>query len=156
MPAYNHNQTRRDLLTIPRDTIPRPADKAEPSPITPAVTGIMYPSPMDAPTEADSSRYRAPVARRFYTHPNLAESSIDDAPEPLANGRSMDQLWESLRQKKEIKMAKERPKVQSLEEATNELSIEPAPVEIPLRVQTESQLSAPRSMKKQKSMYVWI
>ncbi|KAF9468045.1 hypothetical protein BDZ94DRAFT_1184334 [Collybia nuda] len=152
MPAYNHNLTRKDHLTIPRDTIPRIVDKADPSPVTPAVTGIMYPSTEDAPTEADSSHYRTPVARRFYTHPNLAESSIDDAPEPLENGQSMDHLWESLRQKKEVKMAKERPKVQSLEEAANDLSIEPASVEIPLRVHTESQMSAPRSIKKQKSI----
>lgn len=150
MPAYSRNLNRRDVLTIPAEGMPRTIDKANPSPVTPAVTGIIYPpTPVDTLTEADSSRYRAPL-NRFYTHPNIAGSAIDDrASQTLDEGHSLDQLWDTLRQQKERKMAKERPKVQSLEEITNELSSEQAPVNIPV---LEYQPSAPRSLKKQKSM----
>ncbi|RDB26265.1 hypothetical protein Hypma_006610 [Hypsizygus marmoreus] len=151
MPAYTHHHlNRREALTIPADGGSRTFDKANPSPVTPAVTGIVYPStPLDSITEADSSHYRMP-SNRFYTHPNIAASTLDDgAPRPLSEGHSLDQLWGTIRQQKELKMAKERPKVQSLEEMANELSLEPNPVDIPV---LESQPSAPRSLKKQKSI----
>ncbi|KAF8071912.1 hypothetical protein FPV67DRAFT_1387465, partial [Lyophyllum atratum] len=129
-------------------------DKANPSPVTPAVTGIVYPStPLDSITEADTSIYRAP-SNRFYTHPNIAASTIDDgAPRPLSNSQALDQLWGTLREQKERKMAKERPKVQSLEEMAhemaNELSSEQHPIDIPV---LESAVSIPKSLKKQKSI----
>ncbi|KAF5382209.1 hypothetical protein D9615_004382 [Tricholomella constricta] len=149
MPAYAQN-TRRDPLSIPHDSINRSYDKANPSPVTPAVTGIIYPStPLDSITEADTSIYRAPP-NRLYTHPNVAASTIDDgAPRPLSDGHSLDQLWGTIRQQKELKMAKERPKVQSLEELANELSLEQHPIDIPV---LESQASVPKSLKKQKSI----
>jgi hypothetical protein len=150
MPAYNRN---RNALAIPGDGVIRMADKANPSPVTPAVTGIVYPSssPMDTTMETESTRYKPPL-NRFYTHPNIAASSIDDVPEPVVDGQSLDQLWGSIRQQKEQKMAKERPKVQSLEEAVNE---EPSehPVDVPV---LESQASGRKSLQKQKSMYVSI
>lgn len=150
MPTYSNNHHRREHLTIPSQGAPRTHDKNNPSPVTPAVTGIIYPpTPVDTLTEADSSRYRAPP-NRFYTHPNIAESTLDDGgPQALDDGHSLDQLWGTIRQQKERKMAKERPKVQSLEEITNELSLEQPPVDIPV---LESQASIPRSLKKQKSM----
>ncbi|KAG6842331.1 hypothetical protein C0991_010620 [Blastosporella zonata] len=123
------------------------------SPVTPAVTGIIYPStPLDSITEADTSIYNAPP-NHFYNHPNKAASTIEDGgPRPLSEGHSLDQLWGTIRQQKERKMAKEKPKVQSLEEIANDLSVsEQRPVDIPV---LESHLSDPKSLKKRKSMYV--
>lgn len=149
MPAYSHNP-QRDPLSIPHSGFRRSYDKANPSPVTPAVTGIIYPStPLDSITEADTSIYRAP-ANRFYTHPNVAASTIDDgAPRPLSDSHALDELWGSIREQKERKMAKERPKVQSLEEMAHELSLEQPPIDIPV---LESHVSIPKSLKKQKSI----
>jgi len=145
MRAYNYN---RNPLTISGDDNAKPSDKTNLSPVTPAVTGIIYPS--DAPSETEFSRYR-PTHHQFYTHPNIAESSIDDVPESVADGQSLDQLWGTIRQQKERKMAKERPKVQSLEEATPELPehATSSAVDVPV---LESQLTAPKSFKRQKSI----
>ncbi|KAF8239792.1 hypothetical protein L208DRAFT_1385846 [Tricholoma matsutake] len=147
MPAYNRN---RNALAIPDDGIVPAVDKVNLSPATPAVTGIVYPSssPMDAPTETESTRYRPPP-HRLYSHPNIAASSIDDVPESLVDGQALDQLWGSIRQQKERKMAKERPKVQSLEEAVNEVPSENPAVDIPV---LESQASGRKSLQKQKSI----
>lgn len=153
MPANNRS---RNVLAIPGDGIVRAADKANATPVTPAVTGIVYPSssPMDAPTETESTKY-GPPPNRFYNHPNIAASSIDDVPESVADGQSLDQLWGSIRQQKERKMAKERPKVQSLEEPVNELPSEhpTSGVDVPV---LESQASGRKSLQKQKSMCVLI
>jgi len=90
------------------------------------------------------------MARGLYTHPNIAGSSIDDV-EPPADARSLNLIWDTIRQEKEKKMAKERPKVQSLEEAVQELFIgEQPPVRVPLM--ESPPVSAPKSMKKHKSM----
>ncbi|KAG5649771.1 hypothetical protein H0H81_002097 [Sphagnurus paluster] len=149
MPAYTQN-TRKEHLTIPNHNgAQRSQDRTNPSPIT-AVTGIIYPStPLDNITEADTSVYRAPP-NRFYNHPNVAASAIEDAaPRPLSDSNSLDHLWGAIRQQKELKMAKERPKVQSLEEMANDLSLEQQyPIDIPV---LESG-SAPKSIKKQKSI----
>jgi len=149
MPAYGHHP-QKDPLSIPHSDFRRSYDKANPSPVTPAVTGIIYPStPLDSITEADTSIYRAP-ANRFYTHPNVAASTIDDgAPRPLSDSHTLDQLWGTIREQKERKMAKERPKVQSLEEMAHELSLEQHPIDIPV---LESHASVPKSLKKQKSI----
>ena len=156
MPAYNRHGSNRNALAIPDDANIRAVNKTNPLPPTPAVTGIIYPSssPMDAPTETESTRYRPPP-NRFYRHPNVAASSIDDVPESVADGQSLDQLWGSIRQQKEQKMAKERPKIQSLEEAVNEVPSEhpQAGVDVPV---LESQASGRKSLQKQKSMCVSI
>jgi hypothetical protein len=155
MPAYNRN---RNALAIPgtSDGITQAVDKGGPSPVTPAVTGILYPSTSarDTGTETESTRYRPPP-NRFYNHANIAASSIDDVPESVADGPSLDKLWGSIRQQKERKMAKERPKVQSLEEVIHEAPSEhPASgVDVPV---LESQASGRKSLQKQKSMYVLI
>jgi hypothetical protein len=148
MPAYNRS---RNVLAIP-DGITQAVDKGGPSPVTPAVTGIAYPSTsaMDAATETESTRYRPPP-NRFYNHPNIAASSIDDVPESVVDGQSLDKLWGSIRQQKERKMAKERPKVQSLEEVLNEAPS--SGVDVPV---LESQASGRKSLQKQKSMYVLV
>ncbi|KAG5643024.1 hypothetical protein DXG03_001762 [Asterophora parasitica] len=161
MPAYAANgpsvlnsRRDRDPLTIPTAHL-HPDRTSNLSPVTPAVTGIIYPStPLDSITEADTSIYRA-APNKLYTHPNLAASAIERdshsshdfsnhnhngtranvnggfqggsaAPRPLSENHSgsLDQLWGTIRQQKELKMAKERPKVQSLEEITAELSPE--------------------------------
>ncbi|KAG6851097.1 hypothetical protein H0H93_000977 [Arthromyces matolae] len=125
-------------------------DKVNESPVTPAVTGIIYPSdPMDSITE-DTSVYRPPF-NNFYTHPNVAASNIDDgSPRPLAESQSLDKLWSTIRQQKERKMAKEKPKVQSLEEIANDLSLsDQLPVDIPV---LDSHASDPKSVKKRKSI----
>jgi len=123
--------------------------KAIPSPVTPAVTGIDYPSNDDASTEVDVYKHRG-MARGLYTHPNIAGSTIEDV-EPPADARSLDLIWDTIRQEKERKMAKERPKVQSLEETAQELyTSEHPPMQIPLM--ESPPVSAPKSVKKQKSI----
>jgi hypothetical protein len=107
---------------------------------------------VDTPTETESTRYKPPP-NRFYKHPNIAASSIEDVPESVVDGQSLDQLWGNIRQQKEQKMAKERPKVQSLEEAVNEVPSEHPGVDIPV---LESQVSGRKSLQKQKSMCVSI
>ena len=131
------------------DTVSRKDDKAKaPSPITPAVTGIDYPGD-DFSTDIESRPQHRNIARALYTHPNIAGSTIEDV-EPPTDTRSLDQLWGSIRLEKERKMAKERPKVQSLEDIAQELLVQdhhvPA-IESP-------PISAPKSVKRQKSMYV--
>ncbi|KAF9532507.1 hypothetical protein CPB83DRAFT_846897 [Crepidotus variabilis] len=130
MPPYN--VTRRDV---------RPS----PSPVTPAVTGIVYPRTEDASTELESYHAPRPTGRRLYTHPNIAGSTIEDV-EPPADARSLDLLWGNIRQEKEKKMAKERPKVQSLEEMAQDLlAVEHTPLQIPLM--ESPPLSGPRKQK---------
>jgi hypothetical protein len=145
MPPYNQYQ-RRDYLSS--------HDKPVRSPVTPAVTGIEYPSVDDASTDIES---RAPRGhgggQQFYTLPNIAASSIDDAAEPPSNASSLDQVWNSIRQQKERRMAKEKPKVQSLEEVTQELLLADQTPPMPIPV-IESQSSVPKSLKKHKSMFV--
>ncbi|KAF8149890.1 hypothetical protein B0H34DRAFT_666800 [Crassisporium funariophilum] len=124
----------------------RKDDKIIPSPVTPAVTGIDYPSNDDASTELESYKPRV-LKSALYTHPNIAGSTIDDV-EPPADARSLDQLWGTIRLEKERKMAKERPKVQSLEDARDVLATDQPPMQIPVR---ESSPPA-KSAKKQKSI----
>ncbi|KAF6757300.1 hypothetical protein DFP72DRAFT_253619 [Ephemerocybe angulata] len=138
-----HNQYRRDFSS--------PLDKAARSPVTPAVTGIDYPSIEDTSTDLDSSR--APGygrGQQFYTLPNIVGSSIDDPVEPPSNASSLDQVWGAIRQQKERRMAKEKPKVQSLEEVTQELLVaDQPPMPVPVM---ESHSSVPKSLKKHKSI----
>lgn len=135
MPAYSPN---------------RRADKGIPSPITPAVTGIDYPTNDDVSTELEAYRHRG-TARALYTHPNMAGSSIEDV-EPPVDSRSLNLIWDTIRLEKERKMAKERPKVQSLEEAGQDLlATEQVPFHIPV-MESPPPLSMPKSSKKVKSM----
>ncbi|KAF8896350.1 hypothetical protein BD779DRAFT_1608603 [Infundibulicybe gibba] len=152
MPAYPPN--RRDPSSS-RDVYPKRPDTALLSPVTPAVTGIIYPSPVDAPTEVDPTRYRQmhPSDRASSSHrrPEPAEFSVDESVAPSAALQSIDELWDTIREKKAIKMAKERPKVQSLEEIAHDIPAQEQPgVEIPV---FESQGSIPQhALKKQKSI----
>jgi len=133
MPAYAHNRKDDRILT---------------SPMTPAVTGIDYPPNEDA-SQMESYRPPRPSGRGFYTHPNIGGSAIEDV-EPPQDARSLDLLWDTIRQGKEKKMAKERPKVQSLEEVQEMLAAEHPPMPIPLI--TSPHMSAPKSAKRHKSI----
>ena len=134
------------------NTVSRKDDKAIiPSPVTPAVTGIDYPGD-DLSTDIVESRPQ--VSRNaLYTHPNVAGSTIDDV-EPLVDSQSLDQLWGTIRLEKERKMAKERPKVQSLEDTVpQELLVQDhRAIQVPLM--ESPPISAPKSVKRPKSMYV--
>jgi len=135
---------------MPTYAVNHKLDKIMPSPVTPAVTGIDYPSNEGASTELNSYRPSRGLARGLYTHPNIAGSTIDDV-EPPVDARSLDLLWGSIRQEKEKKMAKERPKVQSLEEVVQELhAADQAPMQVP--VMESPPVSNPKSVKKQKSI----
>lgn len=82
------------------------------------------------------------------------ESSYDDE-EIAAPDQGLDDLWGSLRQKKAKKMAKDRSKVQSLEERdSTELDL--PPVVAPRSFDNEDSLkSIPKqAVKRQKSVYV--
>ena len=129
-----------------------------PSPVTPAVTGIDYPGD-DLSTDIES-RFQArnvPHHAALYTHPNIAGSSIEDV-EPPQDTQSLDQLWGTIRLEKERKMAKERPKVQSLEDAvTQELHVQDhRSMQVPVMEYSPPPISTPKSVKKQRSMYVFL
>ncbi|RXW21276.1 hypothetical protein EST38_g4589 [Candolleomyces aberdarensis] len=142
MPPYNQYQ-RRDYLSS--------HDKPVRSPVTPAVTGIDYPVE-DASTDIESRGPRGyGGGQQFYTLPNIAASSIDDPAQPPSNASSLDQVWNSIRQQKERRMAKEKPKVQSLEEVTQELLLADQHPPMPIPV-VESHSSVPKSLKKHKSI----
>lgn len=131
--------------------------KAPDSPATPAVTGIMYPSPVDVPTEMESAHYRRQnyMADPSFLSQNADEFPVDDDTEPRTDkNSSLDQLWGTIRQEKERKMAKERPKVKSLEEPQHEIpgSVPDLPsIEIPV-----FESAGRQQMKKQKSMCVQL
>lgn len=140
MPSYS-NDSRRNHPNVTPDA-PRESDDKDP-PLTPAVTGIIYPS-----SDADTSIYRPP-ANHFYKHPNVAASNIDDpSPGSTSDTHSLDKVWSTIRQQKERMMAKEKPKVQSLEERANNLSLSDQ-VDIPVWDAPD-----PKTLKKRKSMYV--
>jgi hypothetical protein len=124
-------------------------DKINPTPITPAVTGIDYPSIVDA-SARETHRPPRPNGRGLYTHPNIGGSAIEDVVEPPADSQSLELLWGTIRQEKERKMAKEKPKVQSLEEMAQEmLVIDQTPMAVPLE---SPPISAPKTTRRHKSM----
>lgn len=137
------------------NTVSRKDDKVIiPSPVTPAVTGIDYPGD-DLSTDIESR----PQARNYshhaalYTHPNIAGSAIDDV-EPPQDTQSLDQLWGTIRLEKERKMAKERPKIQSLEDTIpQELLVQDhRAMQIPVIESSPPLISTIKSVRKQKSM----
>ncbi|KAJ7227226.1 hypothetical protein GGX14DRAFT_628927 [Mycena pura] len=94
-------------------------------PITPAttgagVTGIIYPSPVESSPSGMTSAARPGPPRRV-SRPgsssseskNFVEISI---PPQLDDFEALDDLWDALRQEKELKMNREKAKVKSLEE----------------------------------------
>ncbi|KAJ7170722.1 hypothetical protein C8R43DRAFT_980726 [Mycena crocata] len=100
------------------------------SPITPAttagVTGIMFPTPIEpSPIEPLPSGSARPRPHRHMSRidspastskRNFVEISSDvSTPPQLDDAVALDDLWNTLRLEKEVKMNKERPKVKSLE-----------------------------------------
>ena len=143
MPAYGQRREEKHKLAAA-------ANDVVPSPVTPAVTGIDYPHDDGVSTGVDSSyRVLHPTGMGLYTHPNVAGSTLDDV-EPPADTRSLDHIWGSIRQEKERRMAKERPKVQSLEDAQGQNSA--TGMQVPLLESAPN--SHPKSPRKQKSMCV--
>ena len=142
------------------NTVTRKDDKAIiiPSPVTPAVTGIDYPGD-DLSTDIESRPQARNIAYHtaLYTHPNIAGSTIDDV-EPPQDTQSLDQLWGTIRLEKERKMAKERPKVQSLEEVVaQELLVQDhRAMQVPVMESSPPLVATPKSVKRQKSMYVFF
>jgi len=144
-------QILQRTLAIPPEILSGPSDKANTSPITPAVTGILYPTASAySATEPGSSRYEA-LPTRLYRHPNVGGSTLcgGNMGSVVIDENHLDQLWGTIRQQKEHKMAKERPKVQSLEEPGKDASMDHHPVEIPV---DSHPTSGTRSLKKKKTM----
>lgn len=117
------------------------------SPITPAITGISFPSPTD--TRSDRGREHLAMAMPV-TSALSANSSSDDTIQPATptGWESLDQLWSSLRQQKERKMAKEPSKIESFVETLQ--APEPQVIHVPSRPPPSSH----PSVKKKRSMYV--
>ena len=141
MPPLNTHQRREHLTSN---------DKRN-SPITPAVTGIDYPFDDASTTDVDS-RPRGHQSH-FYTMNNVAASNIGDVVDPPASTPGLDEVWNSIRQDKSRKMAKEKPKVQSLEEVTQELLyIDQGAIPNAPAIEPQNG-SAPKSPRRQRSMY---
>ncbi|KAF8638319.1 hypothetical protein AX17_002339 [Amanita inopinata Kibby_2008] len=138
------------------------------SPVTPAVTGIVYPTEEDEDLEYDEpangvshgaesrrypdqntshgydnsrshsygagNKYKNREQAHTYNNANMTGSSQDDNSSDQAAGvaaagdTSLDHIWDAIREKKARKMAKERPKVESLEEITGELALSDRPL----------------------------
>ncbi|KAJ7639856.1 hypothetical protein DFH06DRAFT_638734 [Mycena polygramma] len=103
----------------------KPVPKRITSPITPAttagVTGLVYPSPLESSPIEPLSRARQRPVRRVSgvdsttsaSKPDFVDISSDP---PQLEDAALDNLWNTLRLEKELKLDKERPKVKSLEE----------------------------------------
>ncbi|KAF9565261.1 hypothetical protein CPC08DRAFT_815556 [Agrocybe pediades] len=126
----------------------RKDDKGISSPVTPAVTGIDYPATDEASTELGESYIYRGTSRGLYNHRNVAGSSIEDVEPPVVDAKSLNLIWDTIRQEKAKKMAKERPKVQSLEEVAQDMY----PVEHHMPEIESPPMSGPKSVKKQKSI----
>ncbi|KAH6909100.1 hypothetical protein BKA70DRAFT_1277460 [Coprinopsis sp. MPI-PUGE-AT-0042] len=140
MPPLN-THSRREHLT---------ANDKRNSPVTPAVTGIDYPFDDASTTDVDS-RPRGHQSQ-FYTMANVAASNIGDVTDLPAGNPGLDEVWNSIRQDKSRKMAKEKPKVQSLEEVTQELLyIDQGPLPNAPIIESHNG-SAPKSPRRQRSI----
>lgn len=170
-----HGQSREYLNTSSSSggvaspgRLPRGKTTLSSPPVTPAITGIDYPSRVEASIEFDSRRFRyqhqATSAsssyyqdannQHFYNLPPAGGSSINNVdhagtemtertdllgtPDLPANTVSLDDIWSAIRQKKERQMAKEKAKVRSLEEVTPELLVSNENVSGPSQEETPS------------------
>lgn len=156
--AQTYKQMRRDQYPNPAGHVSRLSDgssnnKPFLSPVTPAVTGLAYPSTdytnemLDRPRYtngtglAGASSYHhqqqqhhhhnasaaSPYNQNRLSSPTLNEAyyendipSVDDESDMPADG-TLDQIWRRIQAEKTVKMSKEKPKVQSLEEAVYDL-----------------------------------
>ncbi|KAJ8521923.1 hypothetical protein ONZ45_g1447 [Pleurotus djamor] len=94
-----------------------PTKRGNNSPITPAVTGLFFPSPID--TNVQDNGRQNPIFKDIQDEFSLDDerSQSYDTAEPVTptDYQALDDLWGTLRLQKEIKMAKEPPKVKSFE-----------------------------------------
>lgn len=105
-----HNQVH---LSISKQGDGKPHNN---SPITPAVTGLFFPSPIDGNVQ-DNGRQN-PILRDVEAEFSIDERSQSyDTVDPITptDYQALDELWGTLRMQKELKMAKEPPKVKSFE-----------------------------------------
>jgi len=93
-----------------------------PSPISPAVTRLVYPSPVDTVPPPGGRHHSMlnendPRVSAYDDCYSVEAPSSYDTIEPVSptDYESLDQLWDTLRQQKEARMAKEPPKVKSFE-----------------------------------------
>jgi len=115
-------------------------DKATPSPVTPAVTGIIYPSPTERTEIVDRKRY--PV-----NEDNDPPSVHDHSDSPP--NHTLDEVWRTIQHEKALKVAKDRPKIRSLEGAAYDP--EQLHIEVPL-IQSHESPPRPSTLTKQKSI----
>ncbi|KAF5391669.1 hypothetical protein D9757_002376 [Collybiopsis confluens] len=138
----------------------RSTEKAPLTPITPNTpTRITIPpsSVFDNVQSADLNELRLP-SRPYSLSSNshslsqeVEDASLEESYVPPVDD-GLDDLWETLRHKKELKMAKETPKVQSLQDHTPEEE-EFSPIEAP-DVDEPAGAQRPETLRRQKSMYV--
>lgn len=86
------------------------------------------------PYGSPPTKSRTPPDRSFATHIHSQSTSDDDdslEPAGVADYRTLDQLWGSIRQQKEVKMAKEPSKIKSFEAVTPEEEEEEVPIPSP-------------------------
>jgi len=162
-----HELNHRDPLASPQEGLilssHPPQDKSASSLL--GTCAIDHSSGIDTHSEIDSRRFQQSssmssshqfqVINRLY---NTGSFAIDDTIDPPANAASLSDVWSAIRQKKQLQMAKEKPKVQSLEEVVPEQLASGAPVQeegpsvrIPVM---ESPISPMKAVKRQKSMCV--
>ncbi|KAL0954494.1 hypothetical protein HGRIS_003462 [Hohenbuehelia grisea] len=140
-PSRLQSSTSRNQL---RRTSEQPHN---PSPITPTVTRLAFPSPID--TAPQPSGRHNPMLNETESHVSAYDDlySTTDTPsydtvEPVTptDYESLDQLWDTLRQQKEAKMAKEPPKVKSFEGIGGGRESAPRePISEPLRSERRSE-----------------
>ncbi|KAG7089538.1 hypothetical protein E1B28_011211 [Marasmius oreades] len=151
------SMSRRPTTSKLSPTDKRMAQETDPNtPNTP--TRITVPGTSELGNYRDEQERLPPVVElspsnsRSLSH-DMVESSLVDESIPLAEGSDLDDLWATIRQKKEKKVAKEQPKVQSLrepqegEEEFSQLDV-PAP-EIPR--ESPKPDSSQKRVRKQKS-----
>jgi hypothetical protein len=109
-PAQSIRQPRLPAATW--DNIERLVDPSQPAPLTPAVTGINYPSPTDVYSGSGTRRPSLLMAPPGPSSHHQSSSDGSNAPSTPTDMDTLDQLWSSIRLQKERKMAKEPPKVQ--------------------------------------------
>ncbi|KAL0574735.1 hypothetical protein V5O48_007219 [Marasmius crinis-equi] len=157
MPPHS-SQTRR-----PTTSKLSPSDKrlaVERDPITPNTpTRITVPATSDLGIYRDDYEGALPpvvepsVSNSRSLSQEVAEFSLLEDSIPLVEDPDLDNIWDSIRQRKEKKMAREKPKVQSLQdppeaEEFSQLDI-PATAEIPR--ESPKPESSSKKLRKQKS-----
>ncbi|KAJ7364078.1 hypothetical protein DFH08DRAFT_838285 [Mycena albidolilacea] len=126
---------------VSRPSGSKPISRRITSPITPAttagVTGIVFPFPPESSTSESPSIVRPRPLRRVSridtpaSKRDLIEISSNVSVSQVEDAAALDDLWNSLRAQKELKMAKEHPKVKSLGEHKPTLVLNTVPKSSP-------------------------